>query len=243
MKPAEAYSFRRSLPSPVAPHPYDHLLSETRRERYRQVLARRTLRLSVVVDNCYDAHNASAVIRTCDAFGVHRVSVITSRNSFKVNRQVTQGAHLYTDLRVYSRVEPLYADLRAEGFRILVADLGADAVVDPHALAGEAQRQRLALVFGNEEGGASPDAIAQADGRFLIPMCGFTQSLNLSVSVAVTLFSLRHRALAEVSPGDMSGEEQAAWYDRWARRRTREEGLDPARPRIDRRGADIDTYQ
>lgn len=241
MKPAEACPFRSSLPSPVGPHPYDHLLSRGRRERYRQVLARRTVRLCVVVDNCYDAHNASAVVRTCDAFGVHRVCVITSRNSFKVNRQVTQGAHLYTDLRVYRKVEPLYADLRADGFRILVADLGADAVVDPHALAAE--ERPLALVFGNEEGGASPDAIAGADGRFLIPMCGFTQSLNLSVSVAVTLFSLRHRALADDSPGDMSDAEQAAWYDRWARRRTREEGLDPARPPIDRRGTDLDTYR
>ncbi len=243
MKQAPAHAFRRSLPSPVGPHPYDRLLSESRRERYRQVLARRTVRLCVVVDNCYDAHNASAVVRTCDAFGVHRVCVITSRNTFKVNRQVTHGAHLYIDLRVYRNVEPLYADLRAQGFRILVADLGADAIVDPHALAEEAARQPLALVFGNEEGGASPEAIAGADGRFLIPMCGFTQSLNLSVSAAVTLFSLRHRALAQDSPGDMSGEEQAAWYDRWARRRTREEDLDPARPPVDPRGADLDEYR
>jgi tRNA (guanosine-2'-O-)-methyltransferase len=243
MKPSQAYSFRRALPSPVGPHPYDSLLSEGRRDRYRQVLARRTVRLCVVVDNCYDAHNASAVIRTCDAFGVHRVRVITSRNSFKVNRQVAQGAHLYTDLQVYQHVKPLYADLRAQGFSVLVADLGADAVVDPHALAAQAREAPLALVFGNEEGGASPEAIAEADGRFLIPMCGFTQSLNLSVSVAVTLFSLRHRALAEDSPGDMSAEEQAEWYDRWARRRTREEHPDPARPPVDTRRGDLDVYR
>ncbi len=242
MKSFDTYAFRRSLASPVGPHPYDRLLSETRRERYRQVLARRTMRICVVVDNCYDAHNASAVIRTCDAFGVHRIAVITSRNSFKVNRQVTQGAHLYTDLKVYKSIQPLYADLRAEGFAVLAADLGADAVVDPHELAGRLGRQPLALVFGNEEGGASPEAIAGADGRFLIPMCGFTQSLNLSVSVAVTLFSLRHRALAEDAPGDMSDDEQRGWYDRWIRRRTREEGGNAARPPIDRRGADIETY-
>jgi len=229
MKSFETYSFRRSLPSPVGPHPYDAFLSPARRERYRQVLARRTSRICVVVDNCYDAHNASAVVRSCDAFGVHRVCVITSRNSFKVNRQVTQGAHLYTDLRVYRKVGLLYSDLRAEGFRILVADLGADAVVDPHELHAA---EPLALVFGNEEGGACEEAIAGADGRFLIPMCGFTQSLNLSVSVAVTLFCLRHRALAEDAAGDMSAEEQRSWYDRWIRRRTREadragRGTDP----------------
>jgi tRNA (guanosine-2'-O-)-methyltransferase len=251
MKSFGTYAFRRQLPSPIGPHELDHLISEARRERYRQVLARRTTRICVVVDNCYDAHNASAVIRTCDAFGVHRVRVITTRNSFKVNRQVAQGAHLHVDLGVYRGVEALYADLRAAGYRIMVTDLAADAVVDPHDLAlpvaggqAVAGAQSVALVFGNEEGGTSPDAISRADGRFLIPMCGFTQSLNLSVSVAVTLFSLRHRALAADAPGDMADDEQRLWYDRWVRLRIRDRDYDAQRPPIDRRrNGDLESYQ
>jgi tRNA (guanosine-2'-O-)-methyltransferase len=227
VKHFEPYAFRREHESLVPPHRLDHLMSERRRSRFRQVLARRTTRLTVAVDNCYDAHNASAVIRTCDAFGVHRINVVTSRNAFKVNRKITQGAHLYTDLRVYNAIATLYRDLRAGGYRILVADLAADAVLDPHNLAAELERTPLALVFGNEEGGSSEEALAAADGRFLIPMSGFTQSLNLSVSVAITLFSIRHQTLAVDGVGDMTAEEQRFWYDHWLQRLQARSGEQP----------------
>lgn len=208
--------FRRHIPSPVGPHPLDDLLTEARRDRYRQVLARRCTSLAVVLEDCWDPHNATAVIRTCEAFGLHAVHIVTGGSSFRINRRVSQGGHLYTDIHLYGGIEAAFAVLRSRNFRIFVSDLAADAVTDPHELPWP--EEPTALVFGNEEKGLSPRALELADRRFFIPMGGFTQSLNLSVSVAVSLYSLRHADLAADRPGDMSPEEQIYWYDLWVRR-------------------------
>ena len=218
MKHFKAYPFGRRLESVVGPHPLDGVLTPERTERFRQVLARRITRLTVVVENCWDPHNATAVLRTCEAFGVHALHVITSRNSFRVNRRISQGAHRYVNLVEHRDTSEAIRALREDGFRILVTDLSSDAARDPHDLRDALDRHPLALVFGNEESGVSEEAKEAADGRFFIPMAGFVQSLNLSVTVAVSLFSIRHRELAQESQGDMSAAEQRLWYDRWVRR-------------------------
>lgn len=204
--------------SPVPPHPGDTLLTPARAARWRQVLARRTGRLAVVIENCFDPHNASAIVRTCDAYGVHRVWVTTATNGFRLNPKICQGSHQYLDLQVKPCIEDAYAELRAQGFRILVSDLRAGAVPGPGLLRPLLDERPLALVFGNEGHGVSPEAVAGADGAFLIPMVGFPQSLNLSVSVATSVYALRQRELEGDLPGDLSVDEQIATYDRWLRR-------------------------
>ncbi len=206
------------IPSPVPPHPGDTLLTPARAARWRQVLARRTGRLAVVVEDCFDPHNASAIVRTCDAFGVHRVWVTTAKNAFRLNPKVCQGSHLYLDLHIQPTIADAYAELRALGYRILVSDLAAGAVPGPGLLKPLLDERPLALVFGNEGNGVSPEAVAGADGAFLIPMVGFPQSLNLSVSVATSVYALRQREMEANLPGDLSAEEQIATYDRWIRR-------------------------
>lgn len=205
----------RDLPSPIPPHPGDAAITSERARNYRQVLARRFSRLAVVVEDCVDPHNASAIVRTCDAFGLHTVAVVTGRNSFRLNPKICQGSHRYLDLRIHAKIEECYAQLRAEGYRILVSDLAADAVAGPGLLKDTLAAQPLALVFGNEGSGVTPAAVAGADGCFLIPMVGFPQSLNLSVSVATTIYALRGAALEADAPGDLTPEAQRAWYERW----------------------------
>ena len=216
---------RAVLPSPIPAHPLDDLISNERAETFRQVLARRTNRIAVVLEDCYDPHNATAVMRTCDIFGIMRVHVTTSRHHFKINRRVSQGSHRYLDLRIHHDIDDVYADLRADGFRIVVFDLVAEAVVGPQHLATWADEQPLALVFGNEHQGLSAAASAGADGAFLLPMVGMAQSLNLSVSVATTLYSLRGDALAADRPGDLDPTTQQMWYEQWIRRQ-REQAAD-----------------
>ncbi len=206
------------LPSPIPPHPADELLTPERRHKYRQVLARRSRRLVIVVEDCHDPHNATAIVRTCDAFGLQRVCVTTARNSFKLNPKICQGSQFYVTLDVFPDITACYARLRADGYRILVTDLAADAVVGPEALKPLLAEQPLAIVFGNEGSGVTPEAVAAADGAYLIPMVGFPQSLNLSVSVATTVHHLRAEALAGNQPGDLSAAEQTALYDAWVRR-------------------------
>ncbi|MDA3961115.1 MAG: RNA methyltransferase [Planctomycetota bacterium] len=249
--------WRHLLPSPIEAHPADCLLTPERAETFRQVLARRTERLAVVVEDCHDPHNATAVVRSCDIFGVHRVHVTTGRSRFKVNRRVSQGAHRYVDLNVHADITEAYAALRKDGFKILVSDLHADAVVGPQSLAENLAEQPLALVFGSEGYGVSQAASEQADGFFLIPMAGFSQSLNLSVSVATTVYSLRALALTADAPGDMSAERQRAWYDSWLRAQKGEavdrcvaavgDGWVPppdprARLEVDKRGDELETF-
>ena len=125
---------------------------------------------------------------------------------------------MYTDIRVHPTIGSAYEALRAQEFYVLASNLTSTSVVDPHVLIERLQERKIALVFGNEESGISEEAIKGADGSFFIPLSGFTQSLNLSVTVAVTLYSIRHSSLAHDDPGDMPDEEQRAWYDRWVRR-------------------------
>lgn len=216
-RPTGPVTGRSDLPSPVPVHPLDRLLTPERARKYRQVLARRTGRLVVVVEDCFDPHNATAIVRTCDAFGLQRVVVTTGRNAFRVNRKVSQGSHLYVDLQIFSDIAAAYASLRAEGFAIYVTDLKAGAVVSPDRLRPIMADKPLAIVFGNEGTGVSADATKLADGHFLIPMTGFPQSLNLSVSVAATLWALRGRELGDDLPGDLTPERQTALYDHWVR--------------------------
>jgi tRNA (guanosine-2'-O-)-methyltransferase len=157
-------------------------------------------------------------MRTCDAFGIHTLHVITERNRFRINRRISQGSHLYVELKVHRSTDEAIRYLHDQGFMVLVTDPGGDGVVDPHDLRQELENRPLALMFGSEEVGVSQRAKEASDGRFAVPMAGFTQSLNLSVTVAVTLFSIRHVELAEEDEGDMSAGEQRRWYDCWIRR-------------------------
>ena len=238
---------RADLPSPVPAHPLDSLVTDKRARKYRQVLARRTERLIIVVEDCFDPHNATAIVRTCDAFGLQRVVVTTGRNHFKVNRKVSQGSHLYMDLQVFPEITAAYASLRAEGYRILVTDLAAGAVQSPDLLRPLLEERPLALVFGNEGSGVTPAASSQADGHFLIPMAGFPQSLNLSVSVAATLWSLRGRELTADQPGDLPAERQVALYDHWIRTHKGDVAdaalrHSAATDEVGKNGAELDTF-
>jgi tRNA (guanosine-2'-O-)-methyltransferase len=169
------------------------------------------------------------------------VVVTTGSNAFKINRKISQGSHYYVDVQVFPHIRDAYAALRAEGFRILVSDLAANAIVGPEKLKPLLAEQPLALVFGNEGSGVSPDASAGADGFFLIPMSGFPQSLNLSVSVATTAYTLRQDALSADLPGDLSAAQQQACYDQWARRSVGEAKADAVlRQEIGKHGEEID---
>ena len=240
--------FAQDLPSPIPDHPGDKLITPERQYLWRQVLARRCSDLVLVIENCSDPHNATAAMRTCDTYGVMRVFVTTDRSSFKINRRMSQGAHKYIDLQVRSDISEVYQQLRAEGYSIYATDLQADSVSGPQALRHEMQDgKKLAVVFGSEGFGLSGEAVDGADGHFLIPMVGVSQSLNLSVSVATTLYALRGDDLAADRPGGMPDEEQQAYYDAWLRAQ-KGEAVDravaswAAKEGTDRKGELLDEY-
>jgi tRNA (guanosine-2'-O-)-methyltransferase len=183
----------------------------------KAVLARRLATLTVVLDNVYDPHNLSAVLRSCDAFGIQHVHVIETYEAFELNPKVSQGAERWLTLRHWHTHADCFAHLRAHGFRLHATHM-SPAAESVHRVA---LAQPLAVIFGNEHRGIAPDVIAQCDGCLTIPMDGFVESLNVSVAAAVVMavLSARLRA-AGPETACLSPARQQDVYNAWVERQT-----------------------
>ena len=187
------------------------LLSE-RRRRVEQVVAQRTRSLAVVLEDLEDPHNIAAVLRTCEAFGVQEVHAITRRFAFHPNAKITQGAEKWLDLSLYRDPARCFALLKKRGFVLAATDLtdGATSLIDLPI------DRPLALVFGTEKVGVTPQARALCDLRFKIPMLGFSQSFNISVAAAGCLSHLVFRRLERLGrSGDLPEPERQAMCERF----------------------------
>jgi tRNA (guanosine-2'-O-)-methyltransferase len=183
--------------------------------RAESVLAGRRRDLTVVLEDAHDPHNLSAVLRTCEAFGIQDVHLAIERSeSAPINREVTLGAHRWLTLHRHYGSERTLQRLRQAGYRIHAAILREDAVPLPQVPRDE----RAAFVFGNEKAGLTDFWIREADSCVAIPSCGFSGSLNLSVAVAVTLYDrLMGTAHQTLPAGNLSEHEKqelrAQWYE------------------------------
>lgn len=182
--------------APVILAALEPLLTAERRARIDAVIGARSTAVTAVLDGLVDPHNVSAVLRSADAFGVQHVHVIQGTDPFLATTRIAQGADRWVDVIRHATSAACVRELRARGHRIFVASM--EGAVAPEALAHE---PRVAIVFGNEHSGVSQELRDLADGTYAIPMCGFVQSLNVSVAAAITLFSaMRGR------PGDLDPE-------------------------------------
>lgn len=164
-------------------------VTDSRRARIQTVLDNRTRQLSVVLENIYQPHNASACLRTCDCFGVQDVNIIESQKKYRVNPDITLGADKWLTIRRYGTEDATnhcIEDLKRRGYKIAATALSNDSVnlenIEPDA--------PIALVFGTEKEGLSSFWLENADMIVKLPMWGFTQSFNVSVSLAVSLAML-----------------------------------------------------
>lgn len=206
-------------PSILPTQPFDSSISDKRAARFRQVLMRRTKRLSVVVEDCHDQHNATAIIRSCDAFGIDTIHIVSSHQKFKINKQVSRGTHNFMEIKIHKSIEDAYRILKEEGYLIYASDLTAEKVVHTEDLQKLYLDHPIALVFGEESSGLSEKASQLADGHFMIPMAGFAQSLNVSVALAVAVYAVRGKELCEDASGSLNVEEQLQRYTRWVKRK------------------------
>lgn len=165
------------------------LMSDNKRDLIDRLAPLRTRHVSVVLEDVYQSHNAAAVLRSCDCFGVQDVHVVESRNPFNPAGDVAVGSSKWVDYYKYPTIADVYRRLHDRGYRI-VATL-------PHendTMIGDLDiSQPTALVFGTELTGLTPEAIQGADAYVKIPMYGFTESFNISVCAALSLFSLTER--------------------------------------------------
>lgn len=169
-------------------------ITEHRLGRLRRTIERRQNDLHLVLENVHDPHNVSAVLRTCDAVGVGTVHLVYTYEQFpKIGKTSSASAWKWMELLPHESIDACYEHLRGLGCRIYATDL-SDRAESLYTLDLNAP---VALVFGNEKRGVSPEASTGADGNLLIPMVGLVQSLNISVACAVTLYeAMRQRSAA-----------------------------------------------
>lgn len=158
------------------------IVLERRKERLLEVIGARLESVQVVFDAPHDPHNGAAVVRSCEAFGVQYVNVVERYEGFLLAGTVSRGAEKWIDLRRYKAAADVVERLRGEGYELVAA--AADGDLAPADLASI---PRLALVLGNERDGIADDLVNACRRRVRVPMRGFVESLNVSVSAAILL--------------------------------------------------------
>ena len=196
-------------PDPLAAPPdLSALITQERRDRVRGTLARRVGSVVAVAESVHRRHNTSAILRSCESFGVHEVHLISE--GFSPSVGAARGAERWVHCRNFSTIDDSLDALEARGFRIFVADFSQPSW-SPEEVPVD---QPLAVVLGTEAAGVSARARQRAYGAITIPMYGLTASLNVSVSAAIILRALADRRRALAGP-DLSAEEQERFYQAW----------------------------
>lgn len=164
----------------------DHLetyLTDHRLKRFHKVLSERTMHFTVATEDVYQLHNTSAVIRSCDVFGIQEVNIVEERNTKRIDREIAMGAQKWVDLNRFNSVGDCITNLKQKGYQIVATT--------PHTNDCELHEfdvtKKSCFFFGRETEGLSEEVINQADCFLKIPMYGFTESLNISVSAAIIL--------------------------------------------------------
>lgn len=169
-------------------------ITDDRAEKFRSTIARRQ-NFTVILENVHDPHNIGAVIRSCDAVGIHEVFILYTEDSHnylrkKVGKNTSTGTRKWVKSHFYEDLDQCFYDVRSRYTSIWGTHLSEGA----RSLYEMDLKQPVALLFGNEHVGISQKALSQIDGNFIIPQYGMVQSLNISVACAVTLFeALRQR--------------------------------------------------
>lgn len=179
------------------------LISENKRHLFDRLAPLRTRHIAVVLEDIYQSHNASAVLRSCDCFGVQDVHVIEANNPFNPAGDVAVGSSKWVDYYPYRDTPSAYQRLRQMGYKIVATTPHTnDTLITDLDIS-----QPIALVFGTELTGLTPQAIDFADSYVKIPMYGFTESFNISVCAALSLFSITERLRRSDIPWQLTDEQ------------------------------------
>lgn len=191
------------------------IITPNKQEMFDRIAAERTKHLTVVMENIYQEHNASAVLRSCDCFGIQELHVIEKDNEYKIQRDIALGAGRWVDMHTYDNGNQVTKDcllgLKEKGYQIVATT--------PHTTSQTIYdldlSQPIALVFGTERRGISEEVKELSDAFVKIPMYGFTESFNISVSVAIVLNTLRQRLEQSNLNWKLTREEQDLLKIQW----------------------------
>jgi len=193
-------------------------ITDERKALFEELIQKRTKYLTVVLENIYQPLNASAVLRSCDCFGIQDVHVIENYNEFKPDREVAMGASNWLTVNRYDKNENNTLDciqsLKNKGYRI-VATSPHNSQTD--LINFDLSKGKTALFFGTEVEGLSDVVLENADEHLHIPMYGFTESFNLSVSAAICLYEMRMKMEKENIKWHMTEDEKNQVLLDWLR--------------------------
>jgi tRNA (guanosine-2'-O-)-methyltransferase len=161
----------------------EEIISEKRKERFTEILNERTDYITVAVEDVFQMHNTSAVIRSCESFGVQTAHLIEGKYGQRLDEEIAMGAQKWVDIKRYKDSKAVIDSLRGQGYKIVATSPHADSSL----LQNFEINSKTALFFGTENKGLSDYVLENADSHLKIPMVGFTESLNISVSAAVIL--------------------------------------------------------
>ncbi|MFL5762778.1 MAG: TrmH family RNA methyltransferase [Bacteroidia bacterium] len=192
-------------------------VSDARLAKFEQVLNFRTRHLTIALEDIYQPHNASAVLRSCDIFGIQDIHIIETKNAYTVNKDIALGSAKWLTLNKYRKAENNSLDciqkLKAKGYRIVATT--------PHEkdckLEDLSVDKPLALFFGTELTGISDTVRAHADEFVRIPMYGFTESFNISVCAALCMHSLKEKLHTSAAGWKLQEEEKQEIMLKWLR--------------------------
>ena len=194
-------------------------ITDERRQRFEEILDFRTRHITVVLEDIFQPHNASAVLRSCELRGIQDVHIVENNNHYDVNPDVVLGSTKWLNMYYYEKGEfntpDAYQQLHEKGYKIVATCPHRDDFT-PDTLPLD---QPVALVFGTEKLGLSDYAVEHADMHVRIPMYGFTESYNISVSAALLLYTLTNRLHASTDINwHLTEEERNALRLVWTRR-------------------------
>ncbi len=201
-------------------------MTEERVETFKNVLENRTKHFTVVVEDIYQSYNASAIIRTCDVFGIQEMYSTTRLHQFNVSSYVAKGADRWVDVQKFNKpnsdnTQEAIDAMREKGYQIIATSphYGSTTPSDFDVT------KPSALFFGAEKEGLSKNIINQADGFIKIPMYGFTESLNISVSAAIILQTLSQKLRDSDIDWSLSEEEKLELEFKWAKKSVKDSKL------------------
>ena len=191
--------------------------TEKRVDKIKWVLSKRQPYFRVVIENIHDPHNVSAIFRTCDAAGIPKVSLVYDIEKFpKIGKKSSASAYKWIEREKFKTIDDCFKQLKKEKFKIYASSLNSNS----KNLYELDFTKKTAIVFGNEHRGLSREAEELADEKFYIPMYGMVQSLNVSVSAAITIYeALRQRDLKGLyNKSAFSSKELKVFIDEWIKK-------------------------
>ena len=167
----------------------ENILTENRKERFLNVLKNRTRHFTVAVEDVFQMHNTSAVMRSCEVFGIQELNIIEQRFGKRIDKEIAMGAQKWVDINTFDSITSCLDNLQSREYQIIATTPHEDdCLLEDFDIS-----KPCALFFGTERDGLSEEILKRADGFLKIPMVGFTESLNISVSAAIIIQNLTER--------------------------------------------------